>query len=397
MIERLKSSILSVTLTLMLGIGIGYGLFGTTQTAHSQSITTDSESQLFHTIYQRTNPSVVSINVRLPGASTGNGNGGQNSPFSPNGPNGNGNGTQYAAGSGFVYDTAGHIVTNAHVVDGADQIEVTFSDGTMMHAKTVGIDIDSDIAVIQVTGDSSKYPALAIADSDALQVGDRAIAIGNPFENAGTMTQGIVSGLHRLVDGLNGNYSIPDVIQTDAAINPGNSGGPLLNADGLVIGVNEQIASNVRQSSGVSFSIPSNLVKQVADGLIKDGKYEHTYLGIAGGTVTLDVIDTLKLPDNTHGAFITQVQTGSPAAQAGLKAGTRKATLQGVSTVLGGDIIIAVDGHPVRQFEDLTAYLFEHTHVGQMITLTIVRGGQQQDVQVTLAARPAPTTAAQNG
>src|SRR5262249_15569831 len=159
------------------------------------------------------------------------------------------------------------IVTNAHVVDGADRIEITFSDGNQMFAKLVGIDEDADIAVIKAQGNTSAYAPLTIANSDNVQVGDRAVAIGNPFERSGTMTQGIVSGLHRSVDGIasagNGqSYQIPDAIQTDAALNPGNSGGPLLDSNADVIGVNEQIASDVRQSSGVSFSIPSNLVKQ---------------------------------------------------------------------------------------------------------------------------------------
>lgn len=291
-----------------------------------------------------------------------------------------------------MYDAAGHIVTNAHVVQGTDQVEVTFADGVTMHASIVGIDVDADLAVIKAQGDTSKYAPVSLANSDALQVGDRAIAIGNPFENAGTMTQGIVSGLHRPVQGLNQNYTIPDAIQTDAAINPGNSGGPLLNDQGQVIGVNEQIASDVRQSSGVSFSIPSNLVKLVADALIKDGKIEHTYLGIGGGSLTLDVNEALKIAANTQGAFVTQVQPGSPAAQAGLRAGTQTAIIQGQQVVIGGDIIVAVDKQPVHQFEDLTAYLFTKTHVGQVVTLTIIRGGKQMDVQVTLAARPAATS-----
>jgi len=373
--------------TLVLGVAIGFGFFGTTPAVHSQGTTGDPEAQLFRTIYARVNPSVVSINVRIPASAAAPAQG--NSFGQPSQ-------TQYAAGSGFVYDTAGHIVTNAHVVDGTDQIEVTFFDGITMHAKLVGIDPDSDLAVIQPQGDVSKYAPVVLANSDQLQVGDRAIAIGNPFENAGTMTQGIVSGLHRPVDGLVLNYTIPDAIQTDAAINPGNSGGPLLNDQGQVIGVNEQIASQVRQSSGVSFSIPSNLVKIVADALIKDGQVQHTYLGIGGGSLVLDVNEGLKIDANTRGAFITQVQPGSPAAAAGLKAGTKRITLQGQQTVIGGDIIIAVDKQPVTTFQDLTSYLFTKTTVGQKITLTILRNGQKQDIEITLAARPAATTS-QNG
>ncbi len=399
MLNCVKPSILSLVATLIVGVAVGFGVFGSTLTAHSQStVTGDTESQLFRAIYTRINPSVVSINVRMPVTAS---NSFQQSPFGQIRPGQGGmQQYQYAAGSGFVYDTAGHIVTNAHVVSGTDQVEVTFSDGTMMHAKTIGIDLYSDLAVIQVQGDTSKYQAVPLANSDAVQVGDRVLAIGNPFENAGTMTQGIVSGLHREVSGLVQNYIIPDVIQTDAAINPGNSGGPLLSVDGQVIGVNELIkspigsSSGVAQSSGVSFSIPSNLVKQVSDTLIQSGKVEHTYLGIAGGSLYLDLNEALKLPPNTHGTLITSVQPGSPAATAGLRAGNQSVTIQGQKVNGGGDIIIAVDKQPAPQYEDLTAYLFTKTKVGQTVTLTILRDGAQQDIQVTLAARPAATDAA---
>ncbi len=348
----------------------------------------DPETQIMHSVYSQVNPSVVSITVRMP-----NGTNNLMPPFSPF----NQQGVQpysYAAGSGFVYDTAGHIVTNAHVVDGADQIEITFSDGTMMHATLVGIDRDSDIAVIKANGNISHYQPVPLADSNSVQVGDLAIAIGNPFEEAGTMTKGIVSGLHRTVDGLtqaansNGTFTIPDAIQTDAAVNPGNSGGPLLNAQGQVIGVNEQIASQVRQSSGVSFAIPANIVKLAADQLIKNGKVQHTWLGIAGTPLTLDLNDALHLNENTHGVYVSSVQQGSPAFKAGLQAGNQTSQVDGQPVMLGGDVIIAVDKQPVKTFDDLTSYLFLNTHVGQTITLTILRNGKQQDVSVTLAARP---------
>jgi 2-alkenal reductase len=284
-------------------------------------------------------------------------------------------------------------------VSGTDQIEVTFSDDTTMHAKIVGVDLDSDLAVIQAEGDTSRYAPLALADSGAVAVGDRAIAIGNPFQRSGTMTQGIVSGLHRSVDGLaqasgGGTYLIPDAIQTDAALNPGNSGGPLLNDLGQVIGVNEQIESQVRQSSGVSFAIPSNLVKQVVDTLIKNGKIDHTWLGISGVSLDLDLNEALKLPANTRGAYVTGVQTSSPAAKAGLKAGVDSNTVQvsGNDVPVGGDIITAVDGQTVQHFDDLSAYLFTKTKIGQSITLTVLRNGKTQDIKVTLVARPHAVT-----
>ena len=393
--NRIKQIGVSSFVILVLGIVIGLGVASPVQLASGQQgiVVTDPQTQLLRDIYSRANPSVVSIDVRMP--STGNS---AQSPFgSPFGPQSGPQGNQpyiYAAGSGFVYDTAGHIVTNAHVVSGADQVEITFSDDTMMHAKIVGVDLDSDLAVLQAEGDISRYAPLPLADSSTVTVGDRAIAIGNPFQRSGTMTQGIVSGIHRSVDGLaqasgGGTYLIPDAIQTDAALNPGNSGGPLLNNLGQVIGVNEQIESQVRQSSGVSFAIPSNLVQQVVDTLIKNGKLDHTWLGVSGASLDLDLNEALKLPTNTRGAYLTGVQAGSPAAKAGLKAGVGSNTVQvtGNDVPVGGDIITAVDGQAVQHFDDLSAYLFTKTKVGQTITLTVLRNGKTLDIKVTLGSR----------
>lgn len=379
--SRVKAALLPSMAALVFGAAVGFGAAGTTHTVQGQSAV-DQITQELHDVYTKANPSVVTLNVRMPASASGFN--GFNTPNQGQGA------YQYAAGSGFLFDTKGDIVTNAHVVDGTDQIEITFSDDTMMYGKVVGVDDDSDIAVVKAQGDTSKYAPLTLANSDALQVGDRAIAIGNPFENSGTMTQGIVSGMNRLVQGL-GQYSIPDAIQTDAAINPGNSGGPLLNVDGQVIGVNEQIASQVRQSSGVSFAIPSNIVKMVADALIANGSMQHTYLGVTGSTTTLETNQAMNLPANTHGALITSVQRNSPASKAGLHGGNASNTVsvEGQDTPVGGDIVTAIDGHPIAHFEDLTAYLFTKTTVGQTITLTVLRNGSQQDVKVTLSARPA--------
>ena len=390
MLKRVRLSLVSSVTALVLGLAIGFAGFGLTpgRTVQSQQNILDSEAQAYQSLYNQTNPSVVSISVRIPGGATAT-----QGQLSPGQVNPNGDNNSYAAGTGFVYDKHGDIVTNAHVTEGTDQIQITFSDNTSMYATLVGADSDSDVAVIKASGDISKYAPLPLGDSDMLKIGDRVVAIGNPFENSGTMTQGIVSGLHRSVQGLVQNYTIPDAIQTDAAINPGNSGGPLLNAAGQVIGINEQIASQVRQSSGVSFAIPANLVKLMADALIKNGKVQHSYLGISGFSTTLETNAAMKLDANTHGTLITTIQPNSPAAKAKLKAGTTTVDVQGQNVQAGGDIITAIDGQPVVAFSDLTAYLFNKTTPGQTVTLTVLRGGAEQKIQVTLAQRPgAPTS-----
>jgi len=380
---------------IVLGLIVGIGLQGQAQVSYGQqpvaSVTAvavaqaqvSSETQLYRSIYAKANPSVVSIQVRIPSQNLP-----QNSDNGQPGPNGGGQGYAMAAGSGWVYDNQGHIVTNAHVVQGSDQVEITFSDGNMMRAKINGIDLDSDLAVIQAQGDVSKYAPLPLGSSDQVQVGDIAIAIGNPFEQAGTMTHGIISALNRTVQGLHtsgsGSYSIPGAIQTDTPLNPGNSGGPLINEFGQVIGVNEQIEAPAGQSSGVSFAIPVNLVKQFAPALIQSGKAEHSYLGISSTSLNLDVNNALHVPDNQRGALVTGVSPNSPAAQAGLQA----AQLQNSGSVQGGDVIVAIDNQPIRSSDDLIAYLFTRTVPGQTITLTILRDTKQQTVQVKVGARP---------
>ncbi len=396
---RLKKTTATLLAALMIGTGIGASFTSiTTQAANNPAVVAvqatpisgdDMQTQILHAVYAKVNPSVVSITVRIPGNSSVS--------IIPSVPRRNGQQQpqqqqyQYAAGSGWVYNGNGHIVTNAHVIQDADQITVTFSDGAQFRATTVGIDADSDLAVIKVEGDVSKYPALTLADSDKVQVGDRAIAIGNPFERAGTLTHGIISATGRSVSGAVGNYVIPNAIQTDAAINPGNSGGPLLNANGEVIGVNQQIAAEVRQASGVAFAIPSNLVKTVAEKLIRDGKIEHSYLGIGGSTVTLDIIEAMKLPNTTRGAYVNQITANTPAAKAGLRAGTVTENTDSGSLLIGGDIITKVDDQVVRSFEDLTGYLYMKTEPGQKVQLTILRDGKESTLTVTLAARPKAT------
>jgi serine protease Do len=341
----------------------------------------DPQTAILHNVYAHANPSVVSITVRIPAQQQQQMFQQQTSPY------------EYAAGSGFVYDTQGDVVTNTHVIQNADQIEVTFADGTYRHATLVGSDPDSDIAVIKVEGDMSTYQPLTVAESDAVKVGDMAIAIGNPFRRSGTMTHGIVSGIHRTVSGLTqsqngGGYTIPDAIQTDAPINPGNSGGPLLNMQGQVIGVNEQIESSVQQSSGVGFAIPADIVKTAADAIISKGSLEHSWLGIAGVSLNLDLNDVLSLDKDIHGVYVTAISSSSPAAKAGLVVGQRQVSVNGEDFLAGSDVITAIDGQMVNDFDTLTAYLFEHTKPGQTVTLSVLRNGHTEDVKVTLQARP---------
>jgi len=365
---------------LALGVVLGMGLQGQlVPQVHAQANVSALTLQM-RDLYSRSNPSVVSIRVRIPAG---------NRPTIGDGQNPRGNGQfASAAGSGFIFDKQGHIVTNAHVVQGSDQIEVTFSDGNIMPAKINGIDLDSDLAVIQVQGDLSRYNPLPLGDSDQVQVGDVVVAIGNPFEQAGTMTHGIISALHRTVQGLRttstGAFSIPGALQTDAPLNPGNSGGPLINEFGQVIGVNEQIEAPAGQSSGISFAIPVNLVKAVVPELIEAGKVSHSYVGISSTSLGLDLNQALNLPTNTRGALITSISPNSPAAKAGLQA----ANTQNGANITGGDVIVAVDKQPVQSSDDLVTYLFNKTKAGQTITLTVLRGGKQQDIQVTLGARP---------
>jgi serine protease Do len=304
-----------------------------------------------------------------------------------------------ALGSGFVWDTAGHIVTNNHVVAGAQNISVTFSDGTIVSAKVVGTDPSSDLAVLQVNVPAANLHPVTLADSTQLRVGQFAIAIGNPFGEENTMTTGIVSALGRSLPVQDGNgqangFTIPDVIQTDAPINPGNSGGVLLDANGQVIGVTSAIESPSQSSAGIGFAIPSAIVKQVVPALISTGHYDHPYLGISGTSLTPDLAKAMNLPADQRGALVVDVTPNSPAQKANLRGSTQTTTIQGQPAPIGGDVIVAIDGQPIKSFDDLAAYLVRSTQVNQTITLSILRDGKPQSVQVTLAARPASLTQA---
>jgi S1-C subfamily serine protease len=299
-------------------------------------------------------------------------------------------------GSGFVWDTNGHIVTNNHVVEGADKIEVIFSDGTTVSAELVGADPDSDLAVLRVDAPAGLLNPVEIADSEQVKVGQLAVAIGNPFGLDGTMTVGIVSAVGRTMAAADAQiggsgYSIPNIIQTDAPINPGNSGGVLVNDAGQVIGVTAAIESPVRANAGIGFVIPSSIVLRVVPSLIENGSFEHPYLGISGLSLTPDLAKAMDLDESQRGALVAEVVTGGPAEKAGLRGSEKSVEIEGQSINVGGDVITAIDGEPVREMDDIIAYLGSKTVVGQEVTLTVLRDGQETSVTVTLEARPART------
>jgi serine protease Do len=296
-------------------------------------------------------------------------------------------------GSGFVWDKEGHIITNNHVVAGADEISVTFNDGTTVPGKVVGTDPDSDLAVVKVDVSVDQLRPVQMADSIQVKVGQLAVAIGNPFGLEGTMTVGIVSALGRLLPASSENaqgpsYTIPDIIQTDAPINPGNSGGVLVDDQGRVIGVTAAIESTVQANAGIGFAIPSAIVQKVVPVLIKTGHYEHSWLGISGTSLAPDLSKAMGLKADQRGVLVVEVTPGSPADKAGLRGSDRQVTIEGQQVHVGGDVIVAMDGQPVKDFDDLITYLTRSTEVGQSITLTVLRQSKEETVNVTLAARP---------
>jgi S1-C subfamily serine protease len=306
------------------------------------------------------------------------------SPFNPFG--GGGGGT--ATGSGFVIDTQGHILTNAHVVDGADKITVTLGkNGSPLPAHVVGRDTSTDVAVLQVDAPSNELHPVQLGDSSQVNVGDPVVAIGNPFGLDRTATAGIVSALQREIKAPNG-FTIRNVIQTDAPINPGNSGGPLLDADGRVIGITSQIESpNGGGNVGIGFAVPINTVREVAKQLIENGQVQHAFLGITGADVTPQIADVLNLPVS-QGALVQSVVPGSPADDAGVKAGTAQVTIDGQQLRAGGDVITAVDGHDVKTMDDVVNAV-DSKQPGDDIQLTLNHGGDERTVTATLADRPA--------
>jgi S1-C subfamily serine protease len=300
-------------------------------------------------------------------------------------------------GSGFLFDDQGHVLTNYHVVENAELIEVVFPNGYRGYGELIGSDLDSDIAVIGTNVSNELIKPIPLGNSADVRVGQSVVAIGNPYGLSGTMTVGIISARGRLIDSLrtspNGQFfTAPDIIQTDAAINPGNSGGPLLNLDGEVIGINRAIRTNeggdgTLSNSGIGFAIPIDIVKRVTPYLIRDGFYEYPYLGIVSReNMTLFEKDILGFSNDVQGAYVIDVSAGGPAADAGLKGGDEAKSVSGIPS--GGDLIISIDGEPVRDFSDLLAYLVTYKSPGDVITITVLRAGETMDLRVILAKRP---------
>jgi putative serine protease PepD len=357
---RTRTPILVATTALALGVGVGVGASGFAAVSGGQTTTVATDSTASNVsastgalavgeIYERANDGVVEITATSGAARP-------DVPF----PSG-GQQTQQAQGSGFVYDTDGHVVTNYHVVEGATSVEVAFADGSTHRATVVGSDPSTDLAVLKVDASADELHPLALGDSDAVAVGDGVVAIGSPFGLEETVTSGIVSALSRTIESTNG-YSIPGAIQTDAAINHGNSGGPLLNLRGQVIGVTSQIESESGGNVGIGFAIPSNTVRSVVEQIVSGGKVEHAYLGVSIGS-----------PKDGTGALIGSVTSGSPAAAAGLRA---------------GDVITEFDGRAIASPDALTAAVAAKTP-GAVVDVTYVRGGKTATVQATLGTRPA--------
>ena len=298
-------------------------------------------------------------------------------------------------GSGFVWDTQGHIVTNNHVVEGANKIEVIFSDGTSLPATLVGADSYSDLAVIKVEDAGELLKPVTMGDSDKVKVGELAIAIGNPYGLSNTMTVGIISALGRSIPAgaasqftAGQNFTIPDIIQTDAPINPGNSGGVLVNDQGEVVGVTTAIESTSGANAGIGFVVPAATVQKVVPTLIENGGFKHPYLGISGSTITREQTIAMGLDKNQRGALVNEVVTGGPADEAGLRGSNRESEIDGQQVPVGGDVIIAINGEEIKGMDELIAFLMGKTTVGETVTLTILRDGEQTQVEVTLAERP---------
>ena len=290
-------------------------------------------------------------------------------------------------GSGFVFDDLGHIITNAHVVESASSVTITFLDGSQYNAQIIGLDKFTDIAVIKVEEKPRYLHPLQMGDSSTLKVGEQVAAIGNPFGLSGSMTSGIVSQIGRLLPSQDTGFSIPNVIQTDAAINPGNSGGPLLNMAGKVMGINTAIQSGTGQSAGIGFAVPSNTILKVVPVLIEKGKYSHPWIGISGKDIDPELAKVRDL-DQSKGFLIVTVVPGSPAEIAGLKGVSEIKIIGDKEYPADGDIIVSVDGKEVRKISDILIHLQEEKSVGDEMILGILRDGEIMHIILALVERP---------
>ncbi len=326
--------------------------------------TTYSKNLSLIEIFEKSEPGVVRVNVQK--ADQVNGTGG--------------------VGSGFVFDKKGHVITNSHVIKNVKKVVVTFLDGRSYNAEIIGFDEFTDIGIVKVNADLSLLQPLSLGDSANLRVGEPIAAIGNPFGLSGSMTSGIVSQLGRLLPSGAG-YSIPDVIQTDAAINPGNSGGPLLNMRGEVVGINTAIQSTTGEFTGVGFAVPSQTIAKIVPSLIENGKYHHPWIGISGRDIDPDLAKVLGLNDAVGFLVITVVEN-SPASKAGMHGSDETVQVDGVNYPIGGDIILSVDGKQVRKIDDILIHLQRAKSVGDEMILEILREGRTTNITITLEERP---------
>lgn len=332
-----------------------------------------SDESVLVSIYEKINPGVVAIITYASGKPSGQ-------------------------GSGFVVDKEGHILTNYHVIENAELLEVAFPSGYRAEGQVIGTDLDSDIAVVKVDAPADELVPLPLGESAQVKVGQTVIAIGNPYGLSGTMTVGIVSARGRLLESMRSApggfyFSAADLIQTDAAINPGNSGGPLLNLKGEVIGINRAIRTNsgegssVLSNTGIGFAVPIDIARRVTPYLIREGSYDYPYLGIVSREdLTLAERQALDLPAGVLGAYVLSVTDGSPAARAGVRGGSQTTSIADLQA--GGDLITAVDDQPIRTFNDLLNYLVTYKSPGEEVNLSVLRGDQRLTIQVELIARP---------
>ena len=345
----------------------------TVDPASLEVVEVDYETAVLMDIYARGNPSVVQVNTFGNGSDPMLGNMGQ--------------------GSGFIWDEEGHIITNAHVVQAADAMHITFQDGTMSVGEVLATDPDSDLAVLKVDPEGYELQPVTMGRSEELQVGMRVAVIGTPFSQEQTLTAGIVSGLGRTMNAMT-QYRIPDSIQFDAATNPGNSGGPLFNNRGEVVGVVSQIISEQRSFSGIGLAVPATIVNRVVPALIESGRYEHAYLGIQGATYSPICSEVLDLPKSTRGAYVTRVVPGGPAARGGLSGASARARFNSEELEFicpagaGGDLITHVEDFKLSSFDDLMLYLERYLSPGDEVSLTVLRNGSNVRVTIKLGKRP---------